>query len=121
MMCPRCGTILTGRFCHTCGFDASMPAFICPRCGGGFAGYVCPFCGLPVGAPYVSAPPSRNALGAVGTVFWSIAMVLFVALLVAELAVLAYATGLVVNGSLASGPRFIDLYVLAPFPVGASY
>lgn len=122
MQCLRCGTVLSGRFCHACGFDVLTPSYLCPRCGAGFAGFVCPFCGLPVGsAPYAPQPQSGTALRSAGTVIWSAAMVLFVVLLVAELATLAYTSGLVINGSLAGGPLPIDLYVLAPYPVGASY
>lgn len=122
MLCPRCGTIFEGRFCHACGFDAQAPSYICPRCGGWFSGYACPYCGLPVGAvPYPPPPEKGASLRAVGTVFWSMAMVLFLVLLVFELATLAYTAGLVINGSLASGPRIIPLYVLAPFPEGNPY
>jgi hypothetical protein len=86
-----------------------------------FTGYACPFCGLPVGAVlYPPAAPAGSGLRSVGSVFWSIALVLFFVLLAADMATLAYASGLVVNGSLAGGPRFIDLYVLAPYPVGFS-
>jgi len=122
MVCPRCGTALVGRFCQACGFDAQAPVCVCPRCGGGFTGYACPFCGLPVGAvAYVPAPTDGTGLRAVGSVVWSMRILPFLVLLVAELITLAYTVGLVVDGSLAGGPWPIDLYVLLPFPTGDTY
>src|SRR3972149_8075261 len=105
MVCPRCGTALVGRFCQACGFAAQAPVCVCPRCGGGFTGYACPFCGPPVGAvAYVPAPTDGTGLRAVGSVVWSMGILLFLVLLVAELITLAYTVGLVVDGALAGGP-----------------
>ena len=122
MACPRCGTVLDGRFCHACGFDAQAPVYVCPRCGGGFTGYACPFCGLPLGSvAYFPAPAEGTGLRAVGSVVWSMALLLFLILLAAELVTLAYTVGLVIDGSMAGGPWPIDLYILVPFPFGFSY
>ncbi|MBI4416113.1 MAG: CPBP family intramembrane metalloprotease [Euryarchaeota archaeon] len=117
--CPRCGTAFEGRFCIACGTDTQPPAFLCARCGTSFAGFACPACGLPLGwtpAP----PPAGSGVRAFGSVVWILSMVSFLILVAVNLAVLAYSAILVVQGSFA-GPRPIDLYLLAPFPVGRSY
>ena len=119
--CARCGTVLAGRFCQACGFDSQAPVYACPRCGAGFTGYTCPFCGLPLGAsPYVAAP-AGTGLRAVGSVVWSMALVVFLLLLVVEFVALIYTANLVISGSASAGPRYISLYVLLPFPTGENY
>src|SRR3990170_1239636 len=109
MGCARCGTVLAGRFCQACGFDSQAPVYACPRCGAGFTGYTCTFCGLPLGAsPYVAAP-AGTGLRAVGSVAWSMALVVFLLLLVVELVALGARLGSR-SAFLATGQVFLALF-----------
>ena len=124
MVCANCGTVFEGRFCIACGMDTQayaqpyVPPFMyrCVQCGAPFTGAACPWCGTPVGGQ-----PRGGGVRMVGSVAWSIGLVLFLVLLAVNLAALAYASGLIIQGSAADGPRFIDLYVLLPYPEGFAY
>ena len=124
MVCPFCGAPYEGPFCPACGRDAVgnvvavpvFPASVCARCGAAYAGPACPYCGTPFGTS-----PAVSGLHAAGSVFWTMGMGAYFLLLAACLVAFAYAAVLIVQGALASGPRYISLYVLAPFPVGETF
>ena len=124
MVCPFCGSPYEGPFCPACGRDAAgsvvsapmFPPSVCARCGAAYAGPACPYCGTPFGAS-----PAISGLRAAGSVFWTLGMGAYLLLLVACMAAFAYAAVLVVQGALAGGPRYIDLYVLVPFPLGETF
>jgi len=116
MNCPRCGTAFEGRFCPNCGADLQPYVYACLRCGAWFGGPACPYCGTPVGEGGLA-----SGLRAVGSIVWSIGTIAFLVLIVIDVAAFVYATSLIVPGALAGGPRYIDLYVLTPFPFGVTY
>lgn len=117
MVCPSCGAALEGRFCTQCGVDTQPFSYLCPVCATAFSGWRCPTCGTPVYPAVVPEPPGAGIRAAISVV-WSIAVLVVLGLMVVHLVVLAYTSWLVVEGAIAGGPRFIDLYVLAPFPTG---
>ncbi|MEK6851838.1 MAG: hypothetical protein AABY30_04795, partial [Candidatus Thermoplasmatota archaeon] len=130
MQCSFCGAAYEGPYCPVCGRGAGgnvvaaavVPAFVCARCGVPFFGPACPACGTPVGGPMASTEASAlTGIRATGSVFWTFGMISYLALLVANLVAFAYTANLIVQGALAGGPRYIDLYVLAPFAVGETY
>jgi len=118
MLCPSCGTAFEGRFCPSCGTDAQPFAFLCLRCGAAFNGLACPYCGTPLGGP-----AQGSGLRAVGSVIWSLGILAFLLLLVVDLIAFLYASTMIVDGALAAGPqtRLIPLYVLFPYPIGATF
>lgn len=65
--------------------------------------------------------PRGSVFRSVMSVSWSLSIILFLVLVAVNLAALAYASTLVVDGAMAGGPRYIDLYVLAPYPVGERF
>jgi len=48
--CPKCGAMITGKFCSECGTPAPAPkvAKKCPKCGTESTGKFCPECGTPM-------------------------------------------------------------------------
>ena len=64
---------------------------------------------------------SEGALRAVGSIVWSLGILVFLVLLAVDLVALVVGAHLVFTGALAGGPRHIDLFVLAPFAVGERF